>query len=199
MGKTTRTEPCPRCDKRFILRQVSLIFVILWLSLAACAQTNPIRQLIPDDARAVVLYFIASDCPISNRSVPEMLRVQHEFTSRNVAFYFVYPNVTETSGGIATHRAAFGLPSGLTDPGGRLGLLAGADTTPEAAILIPHGNTLKSIYAGRVDDRSLNLGTERPTATRHDLEDALAALVANRPISAPGGPPVGCYFVKAHP
>jgi thiol-disulfide isomerase/thioredoxin len=154
------------------------------------------------DARAIVLYFIASDCPISNRLLPEMLRIEQTFAAQRVRFFFVYPNSTETRATIAAHRAAYGIgrkigrkDTVLTDPGETLARLAGANTTPEAAILIPEGKTLKAVYSGRIDDRSISLGTERPAATRHDLADALAAVLAGRPVPPPGGPPVGCAFM----
>jgi len=171
--------------------------------LSALAQTAP-RDGAPaspfhiGDARAVVLYFIASDCPVSNRTLPEMLRVEREFAGRGVRFFFVYPNSTETPASIRAHRAAYGLGPGdrsLTDPGETLARLTGANVTPEAAVLVPEGKSLKPVYAGRIDDRYVSLGTERPAATRHDLEEAVAAVLAKRPVPPPGGPPVGCAFM----
>ena len=150
------------------------------------------------NARAVVLYFVASDCPVSNRLLPEMLRIEHEFATRHVRFFFVYPNSTETPASISAHRSAYSIDSkdrSLTDPHETLARLAGANTTPEAAVLLPQGSMLKPVYSGRIDDRFLSLGTERPAATHHDLEDAIAAVLANRPVPPPGGPPVGCAFM----
>jgi thiol-disulfide isomerase/thioredoxin len=148
------------------------------------------------DARAVVLYFIASDCPISNRLLPEMLRIEREFAARRVRFYFVYPNSTETPATIRAHHIAYGIEHNtLTDPHEALAKLTGANVTPEAAILIPQGKSLKSVYTGRIDDRYLSLGTERPAATHHDLEDAIAAVLSNHSVPPPGGPPVGCAFM----
>jgi hypothetical protein len=148
------------------------------------------------DARAAVLFFVASDCPISNRTLPEMLRVEHEFATRGVRFFFVYPNTTETATTIREHRAAYGIgPNVLTDRDQRLVRLTGANTTPEAAVLVPQGATLKPVYVGRVDDRYLSIGTERPAPTRHDLESAIAAVLAGRAAPPPGGPTVGCAFM----
>jgi hypothetical protein len=159
-------------------------------------QKSPALPFAIGDARAVVLYFIASDCPISNRTLPEMLRIEHQFASRSIRFYFVYPNSSETPATIRAHRAAYGIEHNtLTDPHEALAKLTGANVTPEAAILIPSGTTLKSVYTGRIDDRYLSLGTERPAATRHDLEDAIAAVLSNHPVPPPGGPPVGCAFM----
>src|ERR1700720_1228867 len=36
---------------------------------------EPVRSLAPSGASAVVLFFAASDCPISNRYVPEIRRI----------------------------------------------------------------------------------------------------------------------------
>jgi hypothetical protein len=156
------------------------------------------------DARAVVLFFIASDCPISNRTLPEMLRVQHEFAARHVKFWFVYPNLTETPAAIREHEATYGIKEeALTDPQQQLARLTGANVTPEAAILVPHtgikdgsSSGLRTVYVGRLDDRYLSLGTERPAPTRHDLETSLAAVLDGRPVPAPGGPPIGCSIVN---
>jgi hypothetical protein len=148
------------------------------------------------DTRAVVYYFIASDCPLSNRLLPEMLRIEREFAAQRVRFWFVYPNTSETPKTIAAHRAAYGIqPHTVTDPRRQLAKLTGANVTPEAAVLVPDGKSMKPVYTGRIDDRFLSLGTERPAAARHDLEDAIAAVLADRPVPAPGGPPVGCAFM----
>ncbi len=161
---------------------------------------HPVAQLAPSGSRAVVLFFIASDCPVSNRYLPEMERLRRLFASHGVAFYYVYPNLSETQGSIRAHQAAFAggrsaLPS-LTDPRQELAHLTGARTTPEAAILLPSPAGWHTVYAGRIDNRYLALGQERPAATRHDLEEAITAALAHRNVPAPGGPTVGCAIVN---
>jgi hypothetical protein len=149
------------------------------------------------DARAVVLFFIATDCPISNRTLPEMLRVEREYAAQHVKFWFVYPNLTETPAAIREHEATYGIRDvALTDPRQQLARLTGAAITPEAAVLIPQHGSLRTVYLGRIDDRYLSLGTERPAPTRHDLEASLAAVLDGRPVPAPGGPPIGCSIVN---
>lgn len=145
---------------------------------------------------ATVLFFIASDCPISNRLLPDMLHLQQQYASQNVRFWFVYPNATETPTTIRAHAAAYGInpASALPDPHQRLAHFANARTTPEAAILDPR---LHPVYTGRIDDRYLAIGKERPQPTHHDLADALAATLAGRQTHPPGGPTVGCSIVTA--
>jgi len=151
----------------------------------------------PGDTSPVVLFFIASDCPISNRLIPEMQRVQTEFTPRGVRFRFVYPNLTETAKGIRAHLKAYGLEgTPLTDPDQRLAHLVGAQLTPEAAILVPGRSSIRTVYIGRIDNRYLSIGRERPQATEHDIEAAIAAILGGRQPNPPSGPPVGCGIVS---
>jgi hypothetical protein len=152
----------------------------------------------PGSTRAVVLLFIASDCPISNRELPEMKRVQQRYAKHGVEFWFVYPNVTESTAAIRAHLAAFTVgDDALIDPHGQLAGRAGVRSTPEAAVLVPSGNELRRVYAGRIDDRYVRIGEERPQASRHDLEDAVAAVLAGQTPKPPGGPAVGCGIVSS--
>jgi hypothetical protein len=73
--------------------------------------------------------------------------------------------------------------------------MARATITPEVAIFVPAGTGLREVYRGRIDDRYIALGQERPFAMKHDLEEAIRAVLANRPVPAPGGPTVGCSIV----
>src|SRR5258708_33881879 len=77
-----------------------------------------------------------------------------------------------------------GTMDALRDPKHSLVKYAGATITPEAAVLA--GGRL--VYRGRIDDRYVELGVERPTPTRHDLADALAAGDAGPP-APPGKTP----------
>lgn len=178
--------------------------VLLCTSAAACAAQSfgvdpngrPVTQLAPPGSRAVVLFFAASDCPISNRYIPEIKRLDREFAPAGVHFWWVYPNPEETSAEIRRHQEQFDVHANVVlDDKQRLTAMAHATITPEVAVFVPAGSALREVYRGRIDDRYLALGRERPAANRHDLEDALHALTLNRPIPAPGGPPVGCSIV----
>ena len=160
---------------------------------------RPVRLLGRSGSRAVVLFFVATDCPISNRYLPEMKRLKQEFAGSGVGFWFVYPNVTESGAAIRAHQAAYAAGDQmLTDPKQELARLTGAKITPEAAVLVPDGTggELRPVYVGRVDDRYVSIGNERPQATRHDLERAIAAMLAGQPVAGPGGPAVGCGIVS---
>lgn len=155
-----------------------------------------VDQLAPPGSRAVVLFFAASDCPISNRYIPEIERLDREFADSGVHFWWVYPNPADTPEVVRRHQQQFDIRSNVVlDNNQRLTAMAHATITPEVAVFVPEGAALREVYRGRIDDRYLSLGQERPTAAKHDLEDALRALTSNRAIPAPGGPPVGCSIV----
>jgi hypothetical protein len=50
------------------------------------------------------------------------------------------------------------------------------------------------LYRGRIDDRYAELGRERPTPTTHDLEDALKAAIAGKPVAVKETRAVGCIL-----
>lgn len=168
--------------------------------LAFTLDQHPLRTLAdPASTRAVLLFFVASECPISNRTFPEMQRLRQLFASRGVRTWFVYPDSTERPAGVLAHQHAFdtgGDP--LLDPDGTLTRLARARVTPEAAILIPAPSTpagWRPVYTGRIDDRFLHLGVERPAPTQLFVQQALDALLAGRPVPAATGSPVGCSIL----
>ena len=145
---------------------------------------------------AIVLFFTATDCPIANRYEPEMLRLEREFALTGIAFWWVYPNPEDTAEKIRRHQSQFGGSTHIIrDTQQSLVQIAHVKLTPEAAVFVPSSGMLREIYVGRIDDRYISLGQERPHANHYELDEAIAALLAKRPILKPGGPPVGCSIV----
>jgi hypothetical protein len=182
-------------------------FIRVWLLAMATASTlavdldgRPVTQLASPGSRAVVLFFAASDCPVSNRYVPEMQRLTRQFEPSGVRVWFVYPNPGDSAKVVRAHDQEFSITARTAlDNQQSLTQMAHATTTPEAAVFVPHDGGLHEVYRGRIDDRYLSLGTERPQATRHDLEDAIRAVLAGKPVPQPGGPPIGCSIVTLQP
>jgi AhpC/TSA family len=157
---------------------------------------HPVAKLAPAGSRAVVLFFAASDCPISNRYVPEVQRMAKEFEPRGVHIWFVYPNPGDNASVVRAHQAEFSVTTSTAlDTKQNLVQMTHVTVTPEAAVLVPEGAGLREVYHGRLDDRYVALGQERPAAVHHDLEEAIRAVLAGKPIPQPGGPPVGCSIV----
>ncbi len=67
----------------------------------------------------------------------------------------------------------------------------GAEITPTAVIVRPDASIA---YRGRIDNFYADFGKQRRTVTEHDLRDALAAVLAGKPVARPETKPVGCYI-----
>ena len=144
---------------------------------------------------AVVLVFVTPDCPISNRYVPEINRLSALFAEEGVPTWIVYAGTAFGVGEIERHVAEYSLaPRPLLDPGGVLVARTGAQVTPEAVVL---GSGGEVVYRGRIDDRWVDFGKARPRPTSHDLEDAVEAVLAGRPVREPRTRAVGCYLAPA--
>jgi hypothetical protein len=168
--------------------------------LATDLNGHPVTELAPAGTRAVVLFFTASDCPISNRYIPEMQRLAKQFEPLGVRIWFVYPSPGDTAEVVRAHDREFAIGANTAlDRSQTLTRMAHATITPEAAVFVSHGESLREVYRGRIDDRYLALGSERPQAAHHDLEEAIRAVLAARAVPQPGGPPVGCSIVTQQP
>jgi len=159
-------------------------------------QGQPVDRLAPSGSKAVVLFFVASDCPISNRYIPEIERLQSAYRPDGVRFLWVYPNPADTASVVRAHDQQFSVSADtVLDVNQRLTAMAHATITPEVAILVPASSGWREVYRGRIDDRYIALGQERPHAMKHDLDLAIRAVLAGRPVPPPGGPTVGCSIV----
>lgn len=153
---------------------------------------------VSDDA-VTVFVFVSVDCPVSNRYAPEIQRLSEKFLPSGMRFVLVYPNPSESVEAVDRHLEEYGYGlDALRDPDHSLVSVAGATITPEAAVYDRSGALL---YRGRIDNRYVSLGLERPAATVHDLEDVLTAAAAGEPRAASMQPAVGCFiadFVHIH-
>lgn len=186
-----------------LLRASCLRFLLCLCSTSvALAQTVPaasVQTLAHPGTRALLLYFVASDCPVSNRYFPEMERLAAQASPNHIQALYIYPNTYESLPAAQQHQSAFNAApaDARTDPAGDLVRLTGARTTPEAVLLLKQAGTWKVAYRGRIDDRYIHIGLERGQVEHHDLEAALAAVIAGKPAPPATGPAVGCAIMGA--
>jgi hypothetical protein len=136
-----------------------------------------------------VLVFASPSCPISNRYAPTVARLHRRFSPRAVAFALVYPDGETAADTLRQHAREHGYPfPALRDPRRALAHRSAATVTPEAAVFVGR----KLTYHGRIDDRFIDFGKERPAPTREDLAEAIEAALAGRPPPAPSAPALGC-------
>ena len=147
-------------------------------------------------ARAVVLFFVTTDCPLSNGYAPEMNRIEHAYAPRGVLFYAVQGDTTIPDEEVQRHAREFAyrFPA-LLDSRQILARHTGATVTPEAVVLSADGAVL---YLGRIDNRVEDFGKTRVEATEFDLRDALDAILAGRPVPHPRTRALGCAITNGH-
>jgi thiol-disulfide isomerase/thioredoxin len=137
-----------------------------------------------------VLVFTTTDCPISNRYAPEIERLAAAFRGK-ARFTLVYPVPADSPEMIREHVKKFAYTlEYLRDADQQLVKKTGVTVTPEVAVM--KGSTV--LYRGRIDDRYIELGKDRPNPTKRDLEDALTAIVAGRSVVTRETRAVGCIL-----
>lgn len=160
---------------------------------------HDLTSLAPADAKYIATIFVATDCPISNRYLPLLGQLAKQFAPQGVRLWLVYPNPGDTLAAVRAHQAQYPAAASLSQliaPAPRFLAHAHVHVTPEAAIFHADAVMTQPVHwHGRIDDRYLTFGTQRPAATRHDLADALKALLAGREPTPPAAPPVGCAIL----
>jgi len=180
----------------------ALASVVLFVS-CACVASNgatggvtdlegkPVDPFHAAPGKAVVLIFVRTDCPISNRYAPaiQQLSARH---ARDAAFFLVYPGKNEKPDAIRKHDREYGCRfSALRDPQHILVKRSQAEITPEAAVFDARQ---RLVYHGRIDNLYEDFGHARKTATTHELADAIEAAVAGKILGGKATPAVGCYI-----
>jgi AhpC/TSA family len=141
--------------------------------------------------KAVVLVFVRTDCPVTNRYIPQLEQIRSRFPGKS-SFWLVYPDKAESAEQIRKHDKEYRLtiPS-LRDPQHILVKLSGAQITPEVAVF----NAKRGlVYHGRIDNLYEDFGHKRSSATTHELLDALQAAISGSSIPEKATPAIGCYI-----
>ena len=141
------------------------------------------------DRKVVVLAFLGTECPLAEAYAPRLAELARDFEKRGVGFFGVDANQQDGPVAIGRFAEKHGLPFPiLKDVGNGLADRLGAERTPEVFVL---DGSRAVVYRGRVDDQYA-IGIHRPSPTRHDLVDALDAVLAGRPVATPRTDAVGC-------
>ena len=141
--------------------------------------------------KVVVLLFVRTDCPISNRYAPAIQEISARY-DKGAKFFLVYPVPSDTPEQIRTQVKEYGYKlAALRDPDHTLVRASETRVTPEAAVFSPEGHLL---YHGRIDDWYAEFGRSRPAPTTHELSSAVEAAIARKPVPVSTQPAVGCFL-----
>jgi hypothetical protein len=161
---------------------------------------GPLRLLGPS-ARTSAVFFIVSDCPISNWYAPTIQQVCREYAARGVDCTLVYEDVDlgaspkALDDSVRTHREEYRygatFPT-VVDRTRAVATKAKATITP-SVVLVDRAGDIR--YRGRIDNAYADLGKPRQTVTSHELRDALEAVTTGRRVATRETEAVGCNIV----
>lgn len=139
----------------------------------------------------MVLVFVRTDCPISNRYAPTIQHLSAAHAA-DTAFWLVYPSKTDSAEAIRKHDLEYGyrIPA-VRDPQKVLVKESQAQITPEVAVF---DASRRLVYHGRIDNLYEDVGRARTIATTHELEDAIQAAVSGKTLAVSTAHAVGCYI-----
>jgi thiol-disulfide isomerase/thioredoxin len=189
-------------------RALILCTVLLAVALPAAGDSIAIRgldgrplQLLGPSARTSAVFFIATDCPISNWYAPTIQQVCREYAARGVDCTLVYEDVDlgtspkplddSVRKHLEEYRYGATFPAAV-DRTRTVAKRAQATITP-SVVLVDRGGSIR--YRGRIDNAYADLGKPRQRVTSHELRDALEAVTTGRRVATPATEAVGCYIV----
>jgi hypothetical protein len=149
---------------------------------------------------ASVIFFVATDCPISNSYAPEIQSICRDYQARGISCSLAYEDVDLTNSParlnekVRAHLQEFrytGIPATVDFSRG-LAKRAKATVTPQA-VVVDHAGKIR--YRGRIDNFYAALGTTRRQVTEHDLRAALDSVLSGRAVAKAETEALGCYIV----
>ncbi len=152
---------------------------------------NGVKHSLTDfnKAKAVVLMFIATQCPVSNGYNTRMVSLFNDYKDKNVLFIGINSNKQESVDEVKKHAKDHGFEFMiLKDDKNIIADKFGASVTPEIYVLNP---SLEILYHGRIDD------SRRETdVTSRDLRNALDEILAGKPVTVSTTKAFGCTIKK---
>jgi peroxiredoxin len=141
------------------------------------------------DHKALVLAFVGTDCPISNRHLTGLLEREKKYRARDVQFLAVYANEHEDLDQVAMHSYDRDIPFPvLKDMRQQLADSLGVQRVPTVVVL---DKDFVLRYRGRIDDR-YGVGFGKAKANRDDLGQALDEVLAGKKVSIAETEADGC-------
>jgi peroxiredoxin len=138
------------------------------------------------NSKAIVIMFIATQCPVSNSYNNRMVKLYNDYKGKNVTFLAINSNQSESIGEIKKHSVdhGFAFPV-LKDGNNIIADKFNASFTPEIFVL---NNKMQIVYHGRIDDNS----RDEAAVKKSDLRNALDEYLAGKEISVKETKAFGC-------
>lgn len=149
------------------------------------------EELAKAHGKVLVLVFVRTDCPVSNRYAPLIQQMSRQF-GKDASFRLVFPDKSESAERIRDFLRDYKYElSAIRDVNHALVRATQAKVTPEAAVFDAHGTL---VYHGRIDNLYERIGQARRAATTHELADAIEAAKQGKNPAVPSADGVGCFI-----
>lgn len=141
------------------------------------------------DAKAVVVIYVATRCPVSNAYNQRMAHLYKTFKGKGIAFLGINSNKRESVEEIKEHAKKNGLPFPiLKDVNNIVADRYEASVTPEVYVL---DKDHKVLYHGRIDD-----SRREDQVTSSDLSNALIEILSGKEVTAQKTKAFGCTIKR---
>ncbi len=146
------------------------------------------------EKKAYVLFFTNTDCPLVQRYMPVLMRLDETYGPEGVQFIAVNVGRDDSIKDMASHALQYGaLFPFVKDVDGSVTRNLGVQRTPEVAVL---DSKMKLVYRGRINSQ-YRLGGVSPNAGRADLEEAIKEVISGQTVSVAETPVDGCKITLA--
>jgi peroxiredoxin/mono/diheme cytochrome c family protein len=145
--------------------------------------------------KVVALAFIGCECPVAKLYGPRLAKLAKDYEAKGVQFLGIDANQQDGVSQIARFAKDAGVEFPiLKDVNNVLADQLGVQRTTEVLVL-DFERIIR--YRGRIDDQ-YNVGISRTRPTQNDLAKALDELLADKPVSKPTTPALGCFIGRVH-
>ncbi|RPI71554.1 MAG: hypothetical protein EHM47_09970 [Ignavibacteriales bacterium] len=143
-----------------------------------------------NDSKAILILFIATQCPVSNAYNSRMVELYNKYKDKNIAILGINSNKQESMSECKQHaeQNGFKFPV-LKDDKNVIADMFEASVTPEAYLLEPE--TYKILYHGRIDD-----SRNEDDVEEKDLEKAINEINSGKKVSNSKTKAFGCTIKR---
>lgn len=141
------------------------------------------------DSKAIVIMFVATECPVSNAYNSRMEKIYKEYKDKGITFLGINSNKAESVSDIKSHANKNNLTFPiLKDEKNIIADKFKASFTPEIYVL---NSSFEVIYHGRIDD------SQRENEIKsQDLKQALDEILSGKKVSQPKTKAFGCTIKR---
>lgn len=138
-----------------------------------------------------VFIFLSTTCPLSQSYTKTISLLQEKYAEHGIEFYGIFPFHEDNEDSVKKFTSMYNLNMiSIRDHQKKLTQLLSAGITPQAVVF----NKNEILYSGRIDNWATTVREKRQVITSHDLDDALSAILNNKPVPNKFTEPIGCII-----